>query len=357
MTKKLIYTFFAVMVCAVCTGQQMAFDRKAWDFGTIREADGPVSYTFRFTNKGKTPLVIERVEVNCGCTTTDFSREPVMPGKTGRLSVTFDPAHRPGPFNKTIVVTANNRSLQVKLAVTGTVQERVKTIGELYPVDLGGGVRIDTRAAYFRSVAQGDVKSMVVRMVNTSPDARTIGVQADPAYPQLTVNAPATICAGCKRDLTVTFDLTGKKAAYGVFSSNIEITVNGKQAPTPISAVAYGVDDFGTNPDVDQAPRARFDRQYHDFADIKPDTKPLPATFTLTDTGAATLIVRHVKCGNGLTTDLRAGTAIGAGKSVKFTVTLDPSQFAAGPANQSIVIIVNDPLRPVREVRIAAEIR
>ena len=74
-----------------------------------KEADGKVSHTFEVSNTGDMPLVITRNRA-CGCTTPEWPKEPVAPGKKAQIKVTFDPAGRPGPFTKTISVYSNGKT-------------------------------------------------------------------------------------------------------------------------------------------------------------------------------------------------------------------------------------------------------
>ncbi|MDR1601766.1 MAG: DUF1573 domain-containing protein [Tannerella sp.] len=85
-------------------------DSTSYDFGNINEADGPASYTFTVMNSGELPLVISRVVPSCGCTTPDWTKEPIAPGKTGDIKVTFNPQGRPGKFVKTINVYSNGKA-------------------------------------------------------------------------------------------------------------------------------------------------------------------------------------------------------------------------------------------------------
>lgn len=67
------------------------FERSMADMGTLSVGKGERRKAeFRYTNTGKAPLVIEAAEVDCGCTTVKFSKKPLKPGKTGKLTVTFD---------------------------------------------------------------------------------------------------------------------------------------------------------------------------------------------------------------------------------------------------------------------------
>ena len=66
-----------------------SFDKTMHEFGTILWKN-PVTATFKITNKGDKPLVISNVTTSCGCTVTDWTKSPILPGKTGEVSSTFD---------------------------------------------------------------------------------------------------------------------------------------------------------------------------------------------------------------------------------------------------------------------------
>lgn len=97
-------------------------DNVEHDFGTIKETAGKVTHTFTVKNVGDAPLVITRVVASCGCTTPQFNKEPIAPGKTGEISVTYNPAGRPGPFVKTVAVYSNGKDGTFILRIKGTVE-------------------------------------------------------------------------------------------------------------------------------------------------------------------------------------------------------------------------------------------
>jgi hypothetical protein len=80
----------------------------------------PVTIDFEFTNTGKTPVIITNVQAACGCTATDYSRLPVLPGQTTKISATFNAAAK-GAFKKTVTVTTNAEELPKILTFSGTV--------------------------------------------------------------------------------------------------------------------------------------------------------------------------------------------------------------------------------------------
>ena len=116
-----------LLVCLIFTLVAMSqkpvinFGVKEHDFGKINEKDGNVTYKFEFTNKGKAPLVVSKVQASCGCTTPSWSKEPIEAGKKGAITVTYNTLGRPGVFTKTITVYSNDSIAQVVLIIKGEV--------------------------------------------------------------------------------------------------------------------------------------------------------------------------------------------------------------------------------------------
>lgn len=103
---------------------QITFEQTKHDFGTIREADGSVTYTFKYTNTGTAPLTLTTVSAPCNCTTPQYSHKPVAPGKTGEIVVTFSPKEISGEFMRSISVWTNAKTdngKKVVLVISGVV--------------------------------------------------------------------------------------------------------------------------------------------------------------------------------------------------------------------------------------------
>lgn len=124
--KQIVFIFMAILLATGMASAQkkavISADQTSFEFGTIKEADGKVSHTFQITNKGEMPLVITRVIASCGCTTPEWPKEPIAPGKDAEIKVTFDPAGRPGPFSKTISVYSNGKVGSFILNIRGEVE-------------------------------------------------------------------------------------------------------------------------------------------------------------------------------------------------------------------------------------------
>jgi len=98
-----------------------AFTTTDHDFGTIKEGE-KVTYTYKFTNTGEAPLIIQNAQPSCGCTVPEWSKEPIPVGGTGFVKAEFDSNGKPNIQNKTITVTANTwpkvTTLRFKAMVT-----------------------------------------------------------------------------------------------------------------------------------------------------------------------------------------------------------------------------------------------
>jgi hypothetical protein len=102
----LIALVFAFQANAQESGATIIFKEKSINFGDITQGD-KVSHIFSFTNSGNAPLIISNVAVTCGCTATNWPKEPIAPGKTSEISVSFNSAGKMGAQNSVIRIYSN----------------------------------------------------------------------------------------------------------------------------------------------------------------------------------------------------------------------------------------------------------
>jgi hypothetical protein len=96
-----------------------SFETEEIDFGTINQNDNGVK-VFKFTNTGKTPLVITDVKTSCGCTVPTYSKKPILSGETGEIEIKYD-TNRIGVFTKTITIVSNANEPSKILKIKGEV--------------------------------------------------------------------------------------------------------------------------------------------------------------------------------------------------------------------------------------------
>jgi hypothetical protein len=90
----------------------------SYSFGKIPQGR-PVIHVFEIANTGKDPILLENVQASCGCTTPEWSREPIAPGATTTIKVGYN-AYADGHFNKTVTIFYNNGQTKA-LMITGEV--------------------------------------------------------------------------------------------------------------------------------------------------------------------------------------------------------------------------------------------
>lgn len=101
----------------------MEFDHTQFDFGEIEQGD-TVVHTFSFTNTGNHDLVISNVRASCGCTVSNWTKQPVKPGQKGVVDVRFNSGGRKDLQNKVVTVKANIEQEVIKLRFTAFVVKK-----------------------------------------------------------------------------------------------------------------------------------------------------------------------------------------------------------------------------------------
>ncbi len=97
------------------------FERTHFDFGNLISGE-KVTFSFRFENKGSAPLIVSNVTSGCGCTVADYPKDPVLPGKSGRVKVNFNSTGRSGRQVQSVQVFTNADPPQYQLTVTAEVR-------------------------------------------------------------------------------------------------------------------------------------------------------------------------------------------------------------------------------------------
>ena len=97
------------------------FEKTEHDFGKILQGE-QVSYTFKFKNVGNAPLIITSIEKTCGCTSPEYSSQPIKPGENGKITITYDSKGHKGFQNKRLVVKANTNPSETILRIKAQVE-------------------------------------------------------------------------------------------------------------------------------------------------------------------------------------------------------------------------------------------
>jgi hypothetical protein len=163
-------------------GPEIKFEKTEHDYGDIMEKGGKANYTFWFTNTGDDTLRLTRVQPGCGCTASDWTKTPILPGEKGMVSSAYDPLGRPGPFRKSIMVVSTAKSSPtISLFIKGNVIPKAKDFTDTFRVHLGD-LLFERNNPVFHNLRHDEVRIDTVRFYNNSNIDMTLAIKEAPAH-------------------------------------------------------------------------------------------------------------------------------------------------------------------------------
>lgn len=102
----------------------LKFKETTFKFADVREGQ-EVSHAFEFTNSGKSDLLISNAVGSCGCTVPEWPKEPIAPGKSGKILVTFNTEGKQGQQHKSVAITANTKPEITEIFLEGHVLPKI----------------------------------------------------------------------------------------------------------------------------------------------------------------------------------------------------------------------------------------
>lgn len=342
-------------VYAQADNPDIKFEKSTHDFGHIKEENGPVSYEFKFVNDGKSPLVVQNVRPSCGCTTPDWTREPILPGKTGYIKAVFNPLHRPGAFNKSLTITTNANPAITRVYIKGVVEPKPRTIADDYPTKIG-----DIRVKY-RSFNFGKVTT-------EKPVTRSFDVYNDSDHPVTFLDDmkipdnvkvsfdPNTIEPKKIGKIVVTYDPT-QKMDLGFVTGLVQLKTDESENNIKDFRIVASVEEYFPPMTADQlalAPKLSFENTEYDFGSIQQGDE-VSTDFVFTNAGKSDLKIRETKASCGCTVSTPEKTTLKPGESSVIKVTFN-SRGRRGIQQKSISVFSNDPANPTQRIVIKAKV-
>ena len=171
------FLLLLISINAICQ-PVLKLQEESHDFGTIIEGT-QASYTFNVENTGTEPLLISNVRPSCGCTTPDWTKSPIQPGKKGYIMATFNSQGRPGAFNKSISIETNIPGNGKSLTIKGFVGPKVEKVYSAEEIAVSPKVSIERTTFNFGKIESGQTIRQKVKITNTGKSLLKVsGIQS-----------------------------------------------------------------------------------------------------------------------------------------------------------------------------------
>jgi hypothetical protein len=271
-TLKIVFVL-VVLVWTVSTyaQPQIKFESVVYEYGTIKEEDGPQLAVFTFTNTGNEPLTLTSVRASCGCTASNYTREAIAPGAKGTVEATYNPANRPGQFAKSVSVTSNDPNQStIVLTIKGDVIPRPKTKADNYPSKIGN-LRFKTNHLAFQEMTHKQVKTDTLGFFNDSKKDITIkGIKDLPGF--LTVQIIPEIVKPEQEGLVVITYNAEMRNDFGYVFDKFNLETNDTELPEKLIYISANITyDFSgmTEKQKEKAPKIVFDTETYNYGSCK----------------------------------------------------------------------------------------
>lgn len=343
---------------------QIGADELIYNFGTIGEADGLASHVFTIKNTGDGPLVITRVTASCGCTQPEWSKEPIAPGKTGEVKVTYNPKGRPGPFYKTISIYSNGKKGRFSLGIKGNVTPKEAAPIITYPYSIGD-LKLQTKSILYNTIRSEETLGEKISIKNEGQTSVEIRFGKVPHYLNVT-SAPEKLAPGETGEISVLMDASEVKRKGRIVTDipvNLESPGQKEEIEGEIHIAANVIDDFSkqTAADKAKAPIAQLSGTLIDFGKLPNKGSIIPlvggrvsATFEITNSGKSPLVIYSATCDDERVAVSGGKREIKPGVTTTFKVTVRPKEIKT-KLETLIHVVCNDPNGPVRFIKVTAE--
>ena len=354
--KKIFSTLFMALVAVAMIGQEpvITFEKTEHDFGKIHEEDGRVSVEFSFKNEGMSPLVLSNVRASCGCTTPKWNKEPIEPGQTGSITVTYNPNGRPGRFQKTVTITSNAKESTTRVYIKGEVIPKQAKPVNKYTVAVGELNMKDTRLDLGTIKKGGEAANGELEYTNLTQADHHVELATSSAdnfmFSQVTL-------ADIKPNEVGKFVFmleTQVTKLYGPIEVNAYVVIDGKKVlddAHKLTIKANIVEDFSnmTTEEKQQAPIIELVNEYK-LGTIAAG-KSHKFSFPIKNSGVNALEIRRIYSSDE-TMKIKEPKAIKSGKKGAVNVEISTKGLEAGEYMRDVIIITNDYLHPIQKVRI-----
>ena len=346
-----------LLIVGVVMGQDpvITFNKTTHDFGKINETDGKVTTIFEIKNEGMSPLVLNNVKASCGCTTPQWTHEPIEPGQSGKITVTYNPSGRPGKFQKTITITSNATEPTTKLYIKGEVIPKPAKPANEYPVKMCE-LSLKQRTLNFGTVIKGNKKTLEIEYTNLTDNTIIVDILSKEENTHFIPNVTLkTIAPNETGKIQVTLN-SQDSPLFGPIEAKMYVVVNGKRNISDVYAISINAnikENFSTLSVTDRQQAPIIEVQRTIDLGVLQQGKKYFSKFTIGNVGVNQLYVRRIFANDPAINIQAPKSSIKGGKKTEIKFEIDATDMQ--PTKQYVRIITlisNDPNASVINIKV-----
>ena len=343
MKNRILVTVLSAMVCGYAEAQKIQASSEVLNIGQIQYCL-PANGVFELKNTGNRPLTISKVDTGCGCAVASFPTDPIEPGASFTVNVTYD-ARMMGHFCKYVDVYSNASDSPLTLQLSGVVVEEVQDYVGDFPFALGS-LTADCNAIVFEDVHLGERIQQRFHVFN--PTGKTVQPQIMhlPNYLKAEVS-PTKVAPNRSAEVTITLD-SRFIHDFGYEDTQIYLGANpGEKVSSSkqIDVSAIFLPAKSTLTEAQKALAPKIEISNTELSMPIADGKKKTETVIIQNTGKTRLDIQRMQMlTDGLKVELNK-TAIEPGETAKLKVTTVPRQLKHIKTLPRILMITNDPSR------------
>ncbi len=361
MYKRVVLSFVAGLIISASFAQVSAddivFEKKEIDFGTVIIEHGIVTATYSFTNNSENEFIISDIDAACGCTNPRSSQKKYAPGETGTITAEFNPKGMTGDVHKWIYVKGNyTDATQIDLGFSAILKSTLTRDASSYPGEFGYLVVKKLNIGY--GIIRGE-KIQYDSVLLSNEGYHTITVKSARNLPSwITVeNLPLEIEANTSKYLQLKINTTNLDTV-GPYVGTLQLLTNDQFFPKKsITYRAIFEMDFSTlkRRDRRRAPHIELESRTIDLGTMK-SGELKSKSFTIKNTGKSPLLIKRVEtdCNCAIINNLK--TSIAPGETITVNAQLD-TLYKNNRQSKTIVVYTNDPQNPKVKIVVTALVK
>jgi hypothetical protein len=353
----------SILVFVLCTQMLQAqnvlplkFDQERKDLGRVKEQAGLVEVSFSFRNVTDTVVQIERLQMDCGCTTTAYTGDPLEPGELGYVQIMYDPTNRPGAFSRITQVFLKGMEAPINLVIEGIVVMPIINPTREFPHTVGN-LRFRTKYVNLGNFTTNDTISYIVDIYNASTETvHFLAVETEANFLKFSFLAD-TILGSSHTEMEVKYFGTNRND-IGYFTDTVNILTSDEMMPRKPLIITSTIEDYFppmTREELDRAPSMGITETLLDFGNADKG-KVVTKTFKFSNSGASDLVIRKVISNCECVTFTLAKDSFSPGENGEIAIHFDTNK-RVGTEYKNLTFFTNDPRYPARQLMVKINIR